>query len=125
MDYLLKEQDTKGDPEFTVAVTPAGSLPDYYPTEESDYALIPERIMWRILGVAKAYNLHFAEHVSPDGIDRWVYKGTQLQSLEDDLEFIFELINDDYLKMNINLIQSMLKKVSSKPDLLELAFEGP
>jgi hypothetical protein len=86
---------------------------------------VSERIMWRIIGTANAYDLHFPAHVSSNGFDRWVYRGAQVECLEDELEFIFNLVNADFVKENINRIQSVVRKVRNQPNKLELAFEGP
>ena len=125
LDYRLSLEDIKGDPECLVAVVPVGSLPDFYPSDESEYVAIPERIMWRIIGIAKAYDLHFSVLVSDNGYDRWVYRGPQIQTLEDELEFIFNLVNDEILREYINRIQAMVRKAIIQPNRLELAFEGP
>ena len=125
IDYRITKEDSVGDPEYMVAALPIGSLPDYYPTIESEYVVIPERIMWLIIGIAKTYNLSFSNHVSSNQFDRWVYRGAQIEALENELEFIFNLLNDEFVKESINSIQSILRKTLSKKNKLELAFEGP
>ncbi|SDU31776.1 hypothetical protein [Halopseudomonas salegens] len=125
MKHLLTEEELTGDPEFMVAVIEAGSASGVYPDSEVNLVYVPERVMERILGVAKAYQLKFPEHASRDPSVRWVYRSTQVEWVIDELEFLHSLLNDQLLNGYISKMLVLASTVLSRPHKLELAFEGP
>ena len=123
MEYLLSQEDLNGDPEYIVMVTEVAAPSDFYP--ESDCVYIPERIIWRIIGIGKAYNLQFVKHVSPNMFDRWVYRGETLSWVNDELLFIIKLINDPVLVKCVENIMALFSKAILQPNKFQVAIEGP
>lgn len=125
MKYLFTSEDLEGDPEFMVAVIEAGSSRDFYPDSEAECVYVPERVMERILGVGKAYQLKFPEHASEDLSDRWAYRSGQVEWMIDELGFLQLLLNDQLLRNYLSKVIALASKVLSNPNKLELVFEGP
>ena len=123
MEYLIDQEDITGDPEYMVMLTPVAVGPDYYPEDKTIF--VPERIMWRIIGIGKAYNLKFTEHISPNGFDRWVYRGQMLSWVSDELSFILTLVNDSVLNQYVGQVVELFNSAISQPNELQVAFEGP
>ncbi len=126
MNYRLIHEDLEGDPEYMIGAFPAASGNDWYPDE--NYKLVeyfPERLVMRIIGLAKAYELHFSSQLANDGYSRSVLRGAQVESLETQLHFLASLINDELVESVIGKIQELCSEVLRSSGKLELAFEGP
>ena len=126
MDYRFTKEDLEHDPEYMSAAFPTGKTNDWYPGE--DNGLIEhcsERIFFTLVRVAEAYQLHFPTQLSENLYDRSVMRNAQVESLLDQLEFIYELVNDNELKKCIKTISKLGGKVCQSNGKLELVFEGP
>jgi hypothetical protein len=123
MKYLISEDDLVGDPEFIVMLTKLGAPADYY--TDADCVYVPERIMWRLIGIGKAYNLKFVAHVSPNSVDRWVYPGQMLSWVIDEFSFILNLVNDPVLQIYVQKIIGLFIIANSNKNQLQVVFEGP
>ncbi len=126
MNYRLTHEDIEGDPEYMIGAFPIASGSEWYPDE--NYKLVeyfPERLVWRVIGVAKAYDLHFPSQLSNDGYSRSVLRNAQVESLETQLTFLAELLNDELVENVIRKIQGLCTEVLRSSGKLELAFEGP
>lgn len=123
-DFRIVKADVLHDPEFTIGVLPEGSLPAVYPDHEDDFVTISYQVVLLLVGLARAYHLPFISFVSTNLHDRWVYRGVQLNSLEDGLEFVFEVVEDELLRECINSIMGIVSKARRHGNV-EVFFEGP
>jgi len=126
MDYRLTPEDFKNDPEYMIGAFPVAVGNDWYP--DSQYAHVEycsEQLFYRLVGVAEAYQLHFPSQLAPNRVDRASLRFSQVESLEDQLEFLFGLLNDDEVQKLITILQQLVGKVLQSNGKLELVFEGP
>jgi len=126
MYYRLAKEDVENDPEYMIGAFPIAAENDWYP--DSEYSLVEycsEQLVYRLVGVAEAYQLHFPSQLSDNRIDRASLRFSQVESLEEQLEFLYDLLNDEEIQKLIARIQRLVGKVIQSNGKLELVFEGP
>ncbi len=126
MNHRLTPEDLMGDPEYMIGAFPIASGGEWYPDENYKFVeYFPERLVWRVIGVAKAYDLHFPSQLADDGCSRSVLRNAQVKSLETQLVFLAGLVNDELVENVIRKMQGLCTEVLRADGKLELAFEGP
>lgn len=125
-DFRLTDEEVRGDPVCMVVAQPCASTASWYPPEEDPNTVwVPEAIMWRIIGVARAYQLNFSNHLQHDLSARTVFRFAQLDYLEDELTFLCDLLNDSVLVAYVEKILRIVSYASQRRNQLEVGVERP
>jgi len=93
-----------------VAGVPKEELPGPLPAERWQY--IPQQMWHRLLGLGRAYDLHFAGVI--DSVVDTVLDPVQCESFEEELRFVTEVVNDSALTAAITVILGEVAKVRGR-----------
>ena len=84
---------------------------------------ISERLLGRLRHVALAYELPLLGRLPGNG--SIAYPEIQLGSLEDELEFLFDVLSDEVLLEAISPMREMIRKAGREPRGWSLMVEAP
>ncbi len=112
----LEEATYRGDEGVSIGVAQVGEQPEWMVN-------VSLRLFSRLQLIARAYELHILPGIEP-------YDGTrlnlqQVQSLEEELEFVATLSTDKLVQRSVAAIASAASRVSRSALRLELVVEGP
>jgi hypothetical protein len=93
-----------------IAGVPTHELPGPLAAERWKY--ISQQMWHRLLGVGRAYDLHFAEVIDP--IVDTVLDSIQCDSLDEELRFIMGVVHDGALNAAITVVLDQVDKVRGR-----------
>lgn len=93
------------------------------PTHTRLEGWIAERLLARLKHLGLAYDLPLLKRVPSVGVE--IFPEIQLQSLEDELAFLFSVISDNVLLNAIAPLREMIKVATHHPGGWFLRVEGP
>lgn len=91
----LAPETYRSDEPWGISLVEAGRPVDWTESMPDEHDAIPERIGQRLLALAQAYELHQLSTLEPHAQNR--LNSQQAASLVEELDFLFERVNDEAL----------------------------